>query len=323
MITFQMNSKSFFKKTILYPIETFFVYFFFYFFKIIPIDWSSSIAGYLMRYIGPRLKTSRTVALPNLSLAFPNLTNIEKTTILKDMWENLGRVIGELPHLMDICNDATRIHYKGFDYVYNQTSGERKKPLMLIAGHLGNWELLPVLTSSYHIKSTMIYRPPNNKYVDHLLRQARHAGEYMRLVNKGPQGAKALIKALRKNEMIGMLIDQKMDTGVKIKFLGTDAITANAPAEFAIKYQADILITRAIRIKNAYFEVEIAPPFDIKAFIKKHEDKPLKEQVLILTQIINDQLGEWIKENPSQWLWTHRRWTHRPSKDPAQQKIAA
>ncbi len=310
-----LTPKAFLKKYIFHPLETALVYVLYYSFKLLPVDWSSAIGGHILRLIGPHLKTSKTVAYPNLSLVFPELNDHAKYNVIKDMWENLGRVIGELPHLMDISEDATRIQYQGYDYAYSQVNKtNRKKPLMMVSGHIGNWELLPVLTSSHKIKTTMIYRAPNNKYVDALLRRARHADKYMNLVNKGAKGAKELIKALRANEMIGMLIDQKMNDGLKINFMGTEAMTAAAPAEFALKYKADILFSRSIRLKGAYFKLEISPPFNIDAFIKKHEQKTLKEQALILTQEMQNHLGDWIKENPAQWLWTHRRWTNRGDK---------
>ena len=66
--------------------------------KLLPLTWASGLAGCLARGIGPRLGVSRR-ARANLAMVFPDLARSDIDAIVADMWENIGRVAGEMPHL--------------------------------------------------------------------------------------------------------------------------------------------------------------------------------------------------------------------------------
>src|SRR5438552_2950028 len=67
-------------------------------FKTLPLDMASYVGGFMARSIGPFLPAHQTAA-KNLSMVFPDIPQEKKRTLLLDMWDNLGRVAAELPHL--------------------------------------------------------------------------------------------------------------------------------------------------------------------------------------------------------------------------------
>jgi len=70
-------------------------------FNFLPLDWASTLGGWLARRIGPFLGVSRH-ARRNISRAFPELSGTEIARVVAGMWDNLGRLAAEYPHLRKI-----------------------------------------------------------------------------------------------------------------------------------------------------------------------------------------------------------------------------
>src|SRR4051812_40754951 len=85
-------------KTLQYLIEAALLRILFTAFRTLPLDIASFTGGFIARSVGPFLSAHRT-ASRNLSLAFPDMKREEKYRLLSAMWDNLGRVAAELPHL--------------------------------------------------------------------------------------------------------------------------------------------------------------------------------------------------------------------------------
>jgi lauroyl/myristoyl acyltransferase len=84
-------------KRSLYTIEGAAVYCMYTLLLILPVDTASYICGLIMRKIGPLFKANK-IAKKNIAMCFPNLTQESISQIISDMWDNLGRNIGELPY---------------------------------------------------------------------------------------------------------------------------------------------------------------------------------------------------------------------------------
>jgi KDO2-lipid IV(A) lauroyltransferase len=287
-------------KKIRYVVEAIIGYFCFYMFLLFPFEIASTIGGFLGRMIGPKMGITRRIKA-NLTKALPNANQDQ---IIKDLWTHLGRMIAEYPHLYKFARKdffEKYITVKGAEHI--RKAAQDENPSLMIAGHLGNWELNAVAAFHHQLYINMIYRKPNNPFMDALFQRARGNGIFANFYPKGKEGAKALIKSLKSGESIGMLVDQKMNEGIASKFFHADAMTTTSPAEFALKYKAPIYMARVIRLKGAHFKVEVKP---LKYQLAPKASKA--ESVRTIIDEINKQLESWIKEHPSQWLWMHNRW---------------
>ena len=264
--------------------------------RVLPLDAASATGGAVLKFIGPRTGVSR-VALKNLDLAFPEKTAEEKRKIVVGMWENLGRILAEYPHLHRM---APRIELIGAEYV--EAARLSGKPKVFFAGHLGNWEINGICSQAQGLPLHLVYRKPNNPYVDKLLRQARAMGEGGSYIEKGATGARAIRSVFKNNGVIAMLVDQKLNNGVAIPFFGHDAMTAPAIAHFALKFDMPVYPSRVERLKGAHFRVTVFPPLAIAATGDQEADT---REILIT---MNRYLEDWIRARPEQWLWTHKRW---------------
>ena len=266
--------------------------------RVLPVDWASALGGWIGRTVGPLMGQSRKAAR-NLARALPANTPERNRQIILGMWDNLGRVIAEYPHLPRICArlEGGRVEVHGL-HIVRDLIGDGK-PGIMFGGHLANWEVQPFIARHTGLELGLIYRAPNNEWVDSLLRRLRDAPLLFR---KGQEGAKALFSLLRKGGHAAMLVDQKMNDGIPVPFFGRDAMTAPAIAQFAVRLGCVLVPARTERLKGARFRITVYPPIDIP----DTGDRAADERAIMVA--INAQLENWIREKPEQWLWLHRRW---------------
>ena len=282
-------------KRISYAFETLGAYFIYGIFAIMPLDTASDVGGWIMRRLGPHLGVTRT-AYRTIALAMPGKTDAEKKEIVAGMWDNLGRVIAEYPHLKKI---AGRVDLGGMENARDVLASG--KPAIFFGGHLANWEIPPICAKRIGMPLHVVYRRPNNPYVDSLLRHARSAGAVGQ-IPKGAEGAREILSVLRRKQSLGILVDQKMNEGLAIPFFGHDAMTGPGVAQFAVRAGCGLCPLRIERLNGARFRITIEK--SIPAEDTGDRDADYRR---IMTDV-NRHLELWIRERPEQWLWIHNRW---------------
>jgi Kdo2-lipid IVA lauroyltransferase/acyltransferase len=283
-----------FKRLFAYPAQAVLVYALFYFFKLLPLDTASALGGRILRFVGPKLGATKKVRR-NIDNALRGLSVAEQDVIISGMWDNLGRIMAEYPHLDEM--EGARTQVVGREHLEAAVG----KPLIVVSGHLANWEVLPVTAAKQGLILQLVYRHANNPYVEKLLRKARTPSGG-KLARKGVEGARSVHGALKNNQAVAMLIDQKHNKGLPIPFFGRPAMTAPAVAELALRYNAPIILTLIERTNGANFKMTVQPPLAMPVGMR--EEDAVRD---ILTRL-NAQLEDFIRANPAQWLWLHRRW---------------
>lgn len=289
-----------FKRYVLYPLQAILVFGIYSVFWILPVAVASAIGGIIGRTLGPMLSVTST-ASANLKKAFPEKSDSEINQIIRRMWDNLGRTAAEYPHVsrMDTLAPAGRVVVERGD-VY-EALREQSGPCIIFSGHFANWELLPASAAQRGLRTVLVYREANNPLVSWLY--SRRKGHVdASIAPKGSKGARILFKAMKEGKTLGMLVDQKMNDGIPVPFLGRDAMTAPALAELALRSDCPIVPARVVRIDGATFKVIVEEPLAvIKTGDKKHDVAALMLQV-------NQRMESWVRAHPEQWLWVHSRW---------------
>ena len=265
-------------------------------FAALPVDAASGLGGGIARTIGPLLGVSN-VARRNLARAFPDKSPAEIETIVRDAWENLGRVAAEFPHINTLA--AERVEVVGMEYLHQLR--DDGKPGLFVSGHIGNWELGAAISVREGVPITLVYREANNPWVEDLYRRYR-ATAATGQIRKGAEGAREMMAVLRGNGHICLLVDQKMNDGIPVPFFGRDAMTAPAVARFALKYQCPVVPVCIERLNGARFRMTFQPPVPLPASGDIHADTQT------LMRDITRHLEDWIRRRPGQWLWMHKRW---------------
>ncbi len=265
---------------------------------VMPVDAASAAGGKVMRMIGPRMRRHKR-ALENIARFLPQLTEVERQNLALEMWENAGRVFGEIPHSKRILDDPARFRYVGLEEAVKgvpENSGG-----VALSGHCGNWELSPAPSYKMQKPQLSFYRSVNNAILDRALKKYREAICTGELVPKGSDSMKRAMQAVQKGYFIGMLVDQKESQGIEAPFMGVPAMTNHAPALLVCRYNVPLYIGFVVREKGAHFRMECRR-VDVELTGDNKADVPA------ITAKINDILGAWILEHPAQWLWTTRRW---------------
>jgi Kdo2-lipid IVA lauroyltransferase/acyltransferase len=289
-------------KNFKYYIEYFLLKGFFGFLRLMPMKKSASFCAFIIKFISPCLKANKT-AYRNLHMVFPYLNTKIVDKIIMQMWDNLGRNIGEFPHIASLEKsqilDMVQVNNVDILKKLNETYDK----IIIVSAHFGNWELLAKVAHEYEFPLSLVYRSANNHLTDNIFNQmrAKYTKEFFA---KGSIGARSIIKAMnRGNCLLTMLIDQKINTGVMSPFMGHLASTSTAAAEMAMRFKCPILPVNIVRQgKSSNFVVNISDPIYCDDLENNNNEK------LKITNHLNEILGDWIAKNPEQWFWVHNRW---------------
>ena len=287
------------RRLIMHPAQALTAHGIFHFARLLPLDAASALGGWLGRAVGPRLAITCR-AQRNLERAFPSKSALEIETVIRGMWDNLGRTIFEFPNL-----DAIR--FSGNDRRVEVVGGEHidalrvdGKPGIFFSAHMANWEIAALSATHRGLPIHLIYRAPNNRWVERLFQHRWPGGG--ELIPKGAAGARRAIKLMGEGGHLGMLVDQKMNDGIPVPFFGRDAMTAPALAQFAIKFDCPVIPSRVERLGGARFRITHLPPLAPPQSGDRHTD------IAAMMAEVNAILEGWIRERPEQWLWLHGRW---------------
>lgn len=277
-------------KHIRYLLESALLHVAFFFFSLMPASAASDVGGWLGRVIGPRLAASRKAAR-NLERAHPALPENHER-IVADMWENLGRTIAEYPHIKTIAG-AAYTEIIGIEHLKGAEGGS-----LMFGGHLANWELGgPAFFVQHGIAAHPVYRAPNNPHVAALLDRCRMIAPVIQTIPKSRSGTRLLVDLVKAGLHVGILIDQKYNEGLPVPFFGRLAMTSPAVFQLAQKFSRPLIPVQVERVKGCRFRITIYPPLAIEN----------KNALSVMTQA-NSLIEGWIRKNPGQWLWLHRRW---------------
>jgi KDO2-lipid IV(A) lauroyltransferase len=288
-----------------YRVEAFGAAVFFAAMRALPVDVASALGGAMARLIGPRLGISQR-ARRNLRAALPELSAAAVESVVRRMWDNLGRVAAEYPHLPRIRvfpadvdrKRPGRIETSGLEHLDRAIASGR--PVIMFGGHLGNWEIAALAAGQYGIDVAQIYRAANNPLVDRMI--ARFRGTGGEFIPKGAVASRRALGALRRGAHLTLLVDQKLGDGIPVPFFGREAMTAPALALLALHFDCAVLPARVERLRGAHFRLTIDPPLALPRSGNRAAD------AAALMGSVNQKLEAWIRQRPEQWFWLHSRW---------------
>jgi len=256
----------------------------------------------LLAIMVPKL---RRVANINLSFAFPELSSAQREQISDGVFRNIARLLVALARFPDLnaSNIGEWIRYEGLE---NYLNAKRQGRGVLVAtAHLGNWELSAFAHALLTEPMSVMVRPLDNRLIDRLV-ESRRTLSGNRLIFKW-DGARAVLRALKNNEAVGILIDQNTSAseGVFVNFFGKKACANTGFIKFAHHARAPVIPGFAVWDEKTHSYVLHFYP-EIKLTGDEAQD----------TQKTHAVLESIIRLYPDQWMWIHRRWKTRPPGEP-------
>jgi KDO2-lipid IV(A) lauroyltransferase len=265
----------------------------------VPLAAASGVGGALARTLGPLGKPWHT-ALRNLARAMPERAAPERAAIARAAFDNFGRTMAEYAHI-------PRLWQRRWDGLI-QAGGEGlaaavqpRKAAIVFTAHIGNWEIAPLILAARGKPALLVYRAPNNPLVDAMI--ARIRTDYAAgLAPKGADGLRQIVAHLQDGGTVYMVVDQKTNTGPEIPFFGRGARTGKAIARLAMKYGCALIPAHCERVGGARFRVSFETPWSVEG------DAGNPDHVATTLRRINARIEDWVRAQPGQWMWMHKRW---------------
>jgi KDO2-lipid IV(A) lauroyltransferase len=271
----------------------------------LPLSACEKIANVLATIMGRVLRIRGNVVEENLRIAFPEMSTDERDATIWQMWRHLILMI------MEIAQTPRKVHetnWKEHSRIVNQELFVRTllsgRPLVVISGHFGNFELGGYLMGLFGFPTYTVARELDNKYLDRFINDFRgRTGQYM-LPKKG-SGAD-IQKVLERGGILTLL----GDAGQRqcwVNFFGKPASTHKAVSVFSLTNQAPTMVSYARRLDKV-LHYEVGP----EAICDPRDPNFELGSVPLMAQWYTDHLESLIRRSPGQYWWLHRRWKGEP-----------
>ena len=253
----------------------------------------------------------RAVVERQVAAAFPGLGAPEVARIARASYASLGRTTIEtalLPtysreQVLDLMEQVT-----GWDLVERALAQGRG--LMVVTGHLGNWELGGSYVAARGVPLEAVARRMENPLFDHYLTETRR--RIGMTVIHDADAVRRVPRALREQHAVAFLVDQGAVglASTWVPFFGRYAKTPRGPAVFALRLRAPLLFACALRQPSGRFAIHFEE-------VPVEQTGTLDADVDRIVASYTSTLERWVRRAPEQYFWHHRRWKHqRPDTPP-------
>jgi KDO2-lipid IV(A) lauroyltransferase len=250
----------------------------------------------------------RRIAIDNLRHAFPRWRSDQHEAVARGCFRHLLHMVVEiacLPRRLAIGNWRRYVTLVGGDRIVSALLAEQ--PVLIVTGHLGNWELAGYVLGLFGFHTHAIARELDNPHLDRFLRRFREKTGQRILAKKGEFDQ--ITRVLADGGIIATLADQDAgQRGVFVEFFGRPASTHKAIALMAIEYNALLVVAGVPRISErpVHFHVKVEESIDPQDY----GGRP--DAITAITQRYTAALERLIRQYPEQYFWMHRRWKHQP-----------
>ena len=270
------------------------------------LDRTADRAAWLMRKIGPRLRGHRR-AREQIAKAFPDKSAAEVEKILAGMWDNLGRVSAEFVHLDRIWDFDIGRPNQGRIVLDDATIAQyrqllaRRGPAMMFGAHIGNWEVSALAARLFTPKVSVVFKAPRIEAIANEVEQLRQSSG-AELLSADPTTTLKIRDALKRGNMVGMLVDQHYADGIEVMMFNRPFKVNPLFARFVRIFDCPFHGFRIIRLADGRLRLDITPA------IEPMRDSKGLVDVAGTMQVIVSTIEGWVREQPGQWLWLLRLW---------------
>jgi KDO2-lipid IV(A) lauroyltransferase len=240
-------------------------------------------------------------ALAHLAMALPEVPRKERRRIARACFLHQGTNLAEDLHLVTgSCFEAeVWTDVEGWEEV--QELRKAGRPIMILTGHCGNWELLAAVINCRELEMSVVARRLDEPELQELLLELRRRFGTATIERGEAGSARRLLQVFRDGGALGMLIDQDIRVdGVWVPFFGRPAYTPVGAAKIALRQGAAVVPAFIERRPGGRHLARFLPPLDLPA--------DPEAATALMTAAIEEQ----VRRVPEQWVWMHRRWRRRP-----------
>ncbi len=252
-------------------------------------------------------------AVDRIATALPEIPTDEREELVIQSYEHLAMLAAELTIAPRIITDDTWpevVELGSITEAMRPLMSDR--PLMLLTGHCGNWEILGYTLAMLGYKMHVLYRPLDLPPADRWVRETRSRRGLMLLDKFG--ASYALPGLLSKGGSVGFVADQNAgDKGLHVPYFNRLASTYKSIAVMANRFKAPILVGQARRLPpspdhpaGVRYCIDLADCFGPEDW----ESQP--DPTFYITARYRRAIEKMVRTAPEQYLWMHRIWKSRP-----------
>lgn len=255
-------------------------------------DFFYAVVYYVVKY-------RREVVMNNLAIAFPEKTIRERKIIAKKFYRNLVDTFIESIKFISISGKQLTKRSSGeFDLIYRLIAEGRN--IHLMAGHQFNWEFANLLYSK-NLKAPFvgIYMPIANKYMNRIFFSFRR--RYGTVLVSKDEFKDKRHEVFSNQYTIGLAADQNPGDPANafwMNFFSKPVPFVTGPAKGAVKNNTAVVYVGFRKLKRGYYH------FKAELLAENAADYTPEE----LTRVYRNALEKTIRMDPSNYLWSHRRW---------------
>lgn len=271
---------------------------------LLPLRLNHVIGAFLGRQMLHGDRTELRTAITNIKRCFPEFSESERQQLLRQSMIEMGKTISEMGLLwFGAPQRVQKLVHEVHGEALLKAGRERGKGVILVAPHLGNWELIGTYCSVRY-PMTSLYRPPRQEGLEDVVRNARQRFG-AKLVPTSAKGVRALYQSLSNNELTGILPDQDPgeNGGQFAPFFGIQASTMTLLSRLAQKSGATVLCTWAERLPHGRgFALHFSPV----------PDAIYSDDMQTSVTALNQAVEAAIRQIPAQYQWGYKRFRTRP-----------
>jgi KDO2-lipid IV(A) lauroyltransferase len=267
---------------------------------LLPWSLAQRLGGALGLFWFFAVRVRRRVVLENLARALPERGE-EHLAIAKEAYRHFG--ISALEFLkmsrMDRRAVVGKVRLSGMPHFERALA--RGKGVIVITAHFGNFDLLACSQAAREVPLAVVSRDLHGRGANKFWMETRRIKGLTIFSDKG--GARDVLSWLKAGKVLGLTVDQRTPAGrggVLARFMGCWAWTTTAPALLALSSGAAIVPIRVERQPDGYHDLLVEPEISLP-------EERRSKAVSLLTNEINDLIGNWIYRRPDHWMWLHRR----------------
>ncbi|GHF50867.1 lysophospholipid acyltransferase family protein [Seohaeicola zhoushanensis] len=262
---------------------------------LVPYRWRVPAMGWIVSRLVAPLAGLRKRIRDNLALTCPELPAAEVERLVRAVPDNAGRTLIEFYSGRPFLERAYAAPVVGPGLAALKEARAKGRPVVLITGHFGNYDVLRANLFRRGHPMGAIYRRMANPYFNaHYTAAIKAIGEPM--WEQGRRGMMEMVRHLKNGGIIAIAADLHVHGGKELTFFGQPAISSVVSAELALKHDALLIPIYVVRQPNGLdFEIEMHAPIP-------HTDPET------MTQAVQDDLEELVRRHMDQWFWIHRRW---------------
>ncbi len=244
------------------------------------------------------------VSLENLRFAFGDYMEANELKRLnRHVVMHFGEMLFEIPHILrlNLENLDRYVVLKDEEHLLNAM--KKGKGIFILTAHFGNWELMSVVINlCFAADGAIVARPIDFSPADRVISDLR--SRFGAEIISKDRGMRKIVKALRDNRAVGILLDQNVDwySGVFVDFLGRQACVNKGLALIALRNGTPVVPAFSVRQPDGRYRIIFEKEVDIKQTGDRTKD--IEENTAIFTGIIE----KYIRQYPDHWFWFHKRW---------------